>query len=87
MSASTTGWAALPERYEPPRQTVHMFDIGPGLRRQVPGRAHFELEGQPLTLEPVIEEDSRRLYFVFADQGSDVVEVVDVDVACLGADD
>jgi uncharacterized protein (DUF1684 family) len=56
------------ERYQPPRQTMHQFDIGAGWQRQVPGCAHFELGGRPLSLEPVLEEDSHRLFFVFADQ-------------------
>jgi uncharacterized protein (DUF1684 family) len=56
------------ERYQPPRQTLHQYDIGPGLPRQLLGRAHFELDGRPFSLEPVLEEDSRRLFFTFADQ-------------------
>jgi uncharacterized protein (DUF1684 family) len=56
------------ERYQPPRTTLHQFDIGPGWERQVPGIARFTLEGLDLALEPVLEEDSRRLFFVFADQ-------------------
>jgi uncharacterized protein (DUF1684 family) len=56
------------ERYQPPRQTLHQFDIGPGWPRQVPGLARFEIGGRPFSLEPVLEEDARRLFFVFADQ-------------------
>jgi uncharacterized protein (DUF1684 family) len=59
--------AARWERYQPPRQTLHQYDVGPGLPRQVPGRAHFELGGRPVSLEPVLEEESRRLFFTFAD--------------------
>jgi uncharacterized protein (DUF1684 family) len=56
------------ERFQPLRQTVHQFDIGPGLVRQVPGRAHFEIGGRPVSLEPVLDEDARRLFIVFADE-------------------
>jgi uncharacterized protein (DUF1684 family) len=56
------------ERYQPPRQTVHQFDIGAGLPRQVPGRAHFELGERLFSLEPVLEQDARRLFFTFADE-------------------
>ena len=60
--------AARWQRYQPPRLTMHQFDIGPGLPHQVPGVAHFELGGRALSLEPVLEEESRRLFFVFGDQ-------------------
>lgn len=56
------------ERYQPPHTTLHQFDIGPGWVRQVPGIARFELDGHACALEPVLEEDSRRLFFVFGDQ-------------------
>ena len=56
------------ERYQPPRQTLHQFDLGPGWVRQVPGLARFEIGGRPLSLEPVLDEDGRRLFFVFADE-------------------
>jgi uncharacterized protein (DUF1684 family) len=56
------------ERYQPPRQTLHQYDIGPGLPRQVPGRAHFEIGGRAFSLEPVLEEGSGRLFFTFADE-------------------
>jgi uncharacterized protein (DUF1684 family) len=55
------------ERYEPPRETFHVYDIGTPWRRQVPGRAHFAVDGQALSLEPVLDEDSQRLFFTFAD--------------------
>ena len=55
------------ERYQPPRQTLHQFDVGPGLPRQIPGRAWFQIEGNALSLEPVLEEDSGRLFFIFGD--------------------
>jgi uncharacterized protein (DUF1684 family) len=57
------------EPFDPPRQTVHQLDIGPSGPRQVPGRVHFTVPGHPLplTLEPVLEEDSGRLFFVFGD--------------------
>jgi uncharacterized protein (DUF1684 family) len=59
--------AARFERYTPPRQTRHIYDIGPSAPRQVPGIARFTVDGRALTLEPVLEEDSNRLFFVFAD--------------------
>jgi uncharacterized protein (DUF1684 family) len=55
------------ERYQPPRTVLHQFDIGPGWPRQVPGVAHFQVGGQACSLEPVLEEDSNRLFFVFGD--------------------
>jgi uncharacterized protein (DUF1684 family) len=58
------------ERFEPPRQTLHQFDIGPGLPRQVPGVAHFSNGGRALSLQPVLEEDARRLFFVFGDESN-----------------
>lgn len=65
------------DRYDPPRHTVHQYDIGPGRRREVPGVARFAVvavgdDGGPasveLSLEPVLEEESNRLFFVFADR-------------------
>jgi uncharacterized protein (DUF1684 family) len=56
------------ERYQPPRQTQHHYDTGAGPSRLVPGAAHFSVEGRALTLEPVIEESSQRLYFMFGDE-------------------
>jgi uncharacterized protein (DUF1684 family) len=56
------------ERYQPPRQALHQYDLGAGLPRQVPGLARFEVAGRPCSLEPVLEEDGRRLFFVFSDQ-------------------
>jgi hypothetical protein len=55
------------QRFEPPRETNHQLDVGPGDRRVVPGLAHFTAGGKALTLEPVIDETSNRLYFVFSD--------------------
>jgi uncharacterized protein len=55
------------ERFDPPRTTRHHYEIGEGEPRTVPGLAHFEVDGQALTLEPVIDGDRRRLYFVFGD--------------------
>src|SRR5258708_27409049 len=55
-------------RYVPPRITVHQLDVGPSGPRQVPGLAHFSVAGQALALEPVLEEDAGRLFFVFADR-------------------
>jgi uncharacterized protein (DUF1684 family) len=60
--------AARWEPYRPPRQTVHQFDLGAGWQREVPGVAHFARDGRALSLEPVLEEDTRRLFFVFADE-------------------
>jgi uncharacterized protein (DUF1684 family) len=56
------------EPYQPPRTTMHQFDIGPGLERQVPGIARFTVDGRELALEPVLEASSRRLFFVFGDE-------------------
>jgi uncharacterized protein (DUF1684 family) len=55
------------ERYDPPRATRHHYEIGEGEPRTVPGLAHFEVDGRALSLEPVIDGDGRRLYFVFGD--------------------
>ena len=55
------------ERYDPPRTTRHDYEIGEGEPRSVPGLAHFQVDGQALTLEPVVDGDGRRLYFVFGD--------------------
>jgi uncharacterized protein len=56
------------ERYDPPRQTQHQYDTGTGPSRTVPGAAHFSTGGHDVTLEPVIEESSGRLYLIFGDQ-------------------
>jgi uncharacterized protein (DUF1684 family) len=56
------------ERHDPPKVTVHQFDIGTGWPRQVPGVARFVVDGQELSLEPVLDEDGRRLLFVFGDR-------------------
>ncbi|MEA2699483.1 MAG: uncharacterized protein QOI66_3754, partial [Myxococcales bacterium] len=58
------------ERYHPPRTTVHALDVGASGPRQVPGLARFVAvgEGRPLALEPTLEEDTQRLFFVFADK-------------------
>lgn len=55
-------------RYQPPRITTHQLDVGPSGPRQVPGLAHFSIEGHDLTLEPILEEDAQRLFIVFADR-------------------
>jgi uncharacterized protein len=54
-------------RFDPPRTTRHTLDIGEGAVRVVPGVAAFTLGGQACTLEPVIDEDGRRLFIVFGD--------------------
>jgi uncharacterized protein (DUF1684 family) len=59
--------AARFEPFHPARTTVHLYDIGESGPRVVPGRVHFQVGGQALSLEPVLEEDSHRLYFVFSD--------------------
>ena len=56
------------EPYRPPRTTVHQLDVGESGPRQVPGLAHFTVGDRALTLEPVLEEDTHRLFFVFADR-------------------
>jgi uncharacterized protein (DUF1684 family) len=56
------------ERYQPPRSTQHQYDTGAGPPRLVPGAAHFSVAGHSLALEPVLEEQSRRLYFLFGDE-------------------
>jgi uncharacterized protein (DUF1684 family) len=56
------------ERFEPPRQVQHQYDGGAGPARTVPGAAHFSVEGRTLTLEPSLEEASKRLYFLFGDE-------------------
>jgi uncharacterized protein (DUF1684 family) len=55
------------QRFDPPRTTRHTLDIGEGAVRVVPGLASFTLAGRPCALEPVIDEDGRRLFFVFGD--------------------
>jgi uncharacterized protein (DUF1684 family) len=55
------------ERYQPMRATQHQFDIGTGWTRPVPGAIHLVLDGRPFILEPVLEEDSGRLFLVFGD--------------------
>jgi len=57
------------DRFDPPRHTMHAYEIGGSWRRQVPGVARFELpgDGRELSLEPVLEEGSNRLFFVFGD--------------------
>jgi uncharacterized protein (DUF1684 family) len=55
------------ERWEPPRTTRHHYEIGEGELRTAPGVAHFEVDGRALSLEPVIDGDGRRLFFVFGD--------------------
>jgi uncharacterized protein (DUF1684 family) len=62
--------AARFERYHPPRSTQHQYDTGAGPARMVPGAAHFSVAGRSLTLEPVLEEVSRRLYFLFGDESN-----------------
>ncbi|HEY2903127.1 MAG TPA: DUF1684 domain-containing protein [Polyangia bacterium] len=56
------------EHYQPPRTTFHQLDVGPSGPRQVPGIAHFTVGDRALVLEPVLEEQLRRLFFVFTDQ-------------------
>jgi uncharacterized protein (DUF1684 family) len=55
------------ERHAAARETVHQYDRGAGSPRMVPGVARFELQGQPLSLEPTLEQSSGRLFFLFAD--------------------
>jgi len=53
------------EAYERPREVTQPSAIGPPQRALSPGRAHFEVEGRELTLEPTLEDDA--LMFVFKD--------------------
>jgi uncharacterized protein (DUF1684 family) len=59
------------DRYQPPRHTMHEYDIGFGGQREVPGVARFTIAedgvSHALSLEPVLEAESNRLFFVFGD--------------------
>ena len=60
--------AARWERWSPPRVAAHQYDVGGTGRPQIaPGVAHFSVDGVELALEPVLEEDSQRLFFIFGD--------------------
>ena len=56
------------QRYQPMHETVHQYDIGGSWVRSVPGVASFTVAGHAVALEPVLEEDSRRLFFIFGDE-------------------
>ncbi len=60
--------AARFDRYDPPRFTEHQYDIGGSWKRPVPGLARFSVAGRSLALEPVLEDNPRRLFFVFGDE-------------------
>jgi uncharacterized protein (DUF1684 family) len=54
------------EPYPAPREVEQPAAAGPPQRAVAPGRAHFELHGRALALEPTLES-SGRLHFVFRD--------------------
>ncbi len=57
------------EAYDVPKQIRHDYEEGPpGETETIPGRAHFEIDGQSFSLEPVIEGSGRRLHVLFGDR-------------------
>jgi uncharacterized protein (DUF1684 family) len=47
---------------------AHHYELGRTGRPQVaPGVVHFSVGGQAATLEPILEQDSQRLFFIFGD--------------------
>jgi uncharacterized protein (DUF1684 family) len=57
------------EGYAKPKEIRHDYEEGPpGDTQTIPGRAHFEIEGHALSLEPVIEDSGRRLHVLFGDR-------------------
>jgi uncharacterized protein (DUF1684 family) len=63
------GWRveARFQPYDRPRVTRHVYEVGAGEDRLAPGIARFDRAGAQLSLEPVIDGDGRRLFFVFGD--------------------
>jgi uncharacterized protein (DUF1684 family) len=57
------------EAYAAAKEVRHDYEEGPpGDTQTIPGRAHFDIEGQSFSLEPVIEESGRRLHVLFGDR-------------------
>jgi uncharacterized protein (DUF1684 family) len=54
------------EAYPTPRKVKVPSAAGPGQEGVAPGRAHFTVDGQEVTLEPTLEDDE--LSFVFRDR-------------------
>lgn len=57
------------EPFDPPRTVDVVSVIGTVTREQVPGRAHFEIDGRRHALQPTTDPDGQ-LFFVFADRTS-----------------
>ncbi len=55
------------EPYATPRRIEVPSVVGIPSLETAPGRAHFEIDGRPLALEPTLEEDGS-LFFVFRDR-------------------
>ena len=53
------------EPFAPPREVEAPSAAGPAQKAQVPGRAHFTVDGRAVTLEPTADGD--QLFFVFKD--------------------
>ena len=57
------------EAYPSTKEIRHDYEEGPpGDTQRIPGRAQFEIDGQALSLEPVIEDSGRRLHVLFGDR-------------------
>jgi uncharacterized protein (DUF1684 family) len=57
------------EPYDVAKEIRHDYEEGPpGDTQLAPGRAHFEIDGQALSLEPVIEDGAKRLHVLFGDR-------------------
>ncbi len=55
------------EAYDPPRKIEVPNVLGTSSEKSSPGRAHFEVDGRALALEPTLEK-SGSLFFVFRDE-------------------
>ena len=59
------------EPYDPPRKLMIPTILGTTEEMPCPGRAVFTINGQELSLEPVIEEpDAEELFYIFKDETS-----------------
>jgi uncharacterized protein (DUF1684 family) len=59
--------------FKAPEDVVLLTSIGTPLPAQVPGEAHFEIDGRSYSLRPVLqlqEPDGKRLFFLFSDRTS-----------------